>query len=907
MDTPPVFPLVSAWFDYGVKAAGDNPALVFQERTLSYHVLDRFSNQIAHYLIRNGVVRGDRVGLCLDRSIEMVAVLIGIVKAGAAYVPLDPTYPPDRLAMMEEDARLRGLVAHAVYADQFTNRKNGLILWEDIEQEVERESMGPVGIEPDPEDVVYVMFTSGSTGRPKGIALPHRALSNLIEWQLERATFRSGARVLQYSSVSFDVSFQEIYSTFASGGTLCLISNADRRDPRRLLRQLIDQRIERLFLPYVAMRSLMEAAHILGEYPTALKEINTAGEQLRVDDAVRSFFASIEGSSLDNHYGPTETHVITAYLLEGDPANWPDLPPIGLPLKNTSVIILDEKMQPVPGGESGELYLGGRNLALGYIHRDDLTHEVFIPNPFKSPGRPLLYKTGDLARVNPGGQIEFLGRSDHQIKIRGHRIEPGEINNAAADCPGISECLTHAVEGAGRVLQLASYYTLAAGAGPDAADLREHLAKKLPDYMVPSFLIELDVVPYTPSGKVDFKSLPRPSLGAGCIAGQDIHYESDAEAALAEVWRELLELDGIPRQASFFELGGDSLRAVTLVLKIGQRFGVDLPLAVLAQAPTLAELARVIEGKVDLPDMSCYRSLQIIQRGVPGAVPLFLVAGAVNVLFYREFAQRLGTPRPVYGFQWSGWDGRRGERTYMEMACRYRDELMKHYPEGPLVLGGHCAGGLVAVELARLLKEAGREVMNPLIIWDSPNLNSPHFHKSEPWDNAAEAQAFREMKKTLAGLKRGAAVDDTSNEDYSPPQGVARMIRSVPGVLSLSRLLRNAVGDMKTVSDRFRITLSLLRGQPVPMELRRKHCLWTCVRAIKRHRISRCSMDVLYFRSDTMLGRILDLNGWWNDPYFGFAEICDGRFEAHAVGGGQVEILGAPEVAEIVNQLFEKS
>jgi len=829
-------------------------ALVFRDASLSCSELDVFSNRIAHYLAKAGVRHGDNVGLCLDRSIEMVAVLLGILKAGAAYVPLDPAYPAERLGMMQEDARLRHVLTHSAHAHLFADA----MVWEEIAGEVAKQSPTPVAVETGTEDVAYVIFTSGSTGRPKGIEMPHRALANLIEWQLERKTFRPGAKVLQYSSISFDVSFQEIATTLASGGTLYLISDKERRDPRLLLGQLEEQGIGRLFLPYVAMRSLIETAHALGTYPPELKEIITAGEQLRVDGGVRDFFSKIEGATLDNQYGPSETHVITAQLLEGDPSAWPDLPSIGTPLKNCEAFILDGEMKAVPDGEEGELYLAGRNLALGYIGRDDLTQAAFLD----LPGFPRLYKTGDMAARNPDGSIAFLGRRDHQIKILGHRIEPGEINNAASQLPGIGQCLAHAFEGSDGVLRLAAYYTVETGAFVSYGELRQHLDSKLPDYMVPAFLIELDEFPYTPSGKVDLKSLPKPSIENSRYAEEEIRYESETEEVLSKVWSELLGFEGIPRTADFFELGGDSLRAVTLFLKIQQRFGCDLPLATLLQASTLEALARHIEQGAD-DGLSGYRSLKLVQRGAEGVVPLFLVhGGAGNILCFSTFAKNLAPDQPVYAFQWSGWDGGRGETSIEEMARAYRDELLKEFPGGAVRIGGYCIGGFIAMELARLLREAGVKVQEPLIVFDSPNLRSKTYHPVDP-DSSQES---------LPWLKR------------TPIYALARRARTW---LSLRKIEKRALGSEK-----------------IPFSARNWYCGQTQQAAVRKHRSAGTELPVLYFRSDCQ-GADMMLSGWWSSPCMGFEEVCKGAFDAHILGGTHDGILDHPEVAERVNEVMK--
>ncbi len=892
---PPRFATVNRWMAYGFALSPDQSALSFQGVEVGYRELDALSNRIANYLIGHGVRHGDCVGMCLDRSSEMVAVLIGILKAGAAYVPLDPAYPSDRLSMMVEDARLHCLLSHARHARLFDQA----MVWENIIDEIAAESPAPSGVEVGPESVAYVIFTSGSTGRPKGVAMPHRALANLIEWQLERDTFKPGARVLQYTSISFDVSFQEMITTLVSGGTLYLMGNEDRRDPRKLLRQLVDQRIERLFLPYVAMRSMIEAAHMIETYPVFLKETITAGEQLRVDDPVRAFFKKMEGASLDNQYGPSETHVITAQLLEGNPDDWPDLPSIGTPLKNCGAFILDGNMKPVADGETGELYLAGRNLAQGYIHREDLTKNVFIRNPLDESGTSLLYKTGDLASYNPDGTIAFLGRRDHQIKVRGHRVEPGEINNAVSAFPGIGQCLTHLIGEAGGVSQLATYYTDKSGAGIDGSALREHLEKKLPEYMVPAFLIEISGVPYTPSGKVDLKALPKPSVGNSLYADEEVRYNTDIEKGLAVIWSELLGLDGIPSSADFFELGGDSLRAVTLFLRIQQQFDVDLPLSTLLQSSTLGALARQIADKGENSDFSGCRSLRLIQRGADGVVPIFLVHGGDGqVLLFGEFAKNLGADQPVYGFQWTGLDGGRGEASVRKMAEAYTRELLEHFPEGSIRMGGYCLGGLIAIEMVHLLRNTGVEVLEPLIVIDSPNLQAKAYTPRSP---CATRSAMAEFERVRAELARQNILKDTRIHSVYVPQdapsgAIGWLKRSYPYSL---------VREARTHARLKKLSKQALKGNTVPYSSRGWYGGQTAVKAARNHKSRGFKGAVLYLRSGLCHGAEMLLSGWWTSLYLGFDELCEGEFDGHVLGGGHDEILKRPEVAEIVKKAIE--
>ncbi|MFB2977576.1 amino acid adenylation domain-containing protein [Microseira sp. BLCC-F43] len=426
-------------FEAQVEGTPQAEAVVYEEQQLTYQQLNQKANQLAHYLQGLGVGPEVLVGICIERSLEMVVGVLGILKAGGAYVPLDPAYPSERLAYMLSDSSVRVLLTSKKLLStlpQLAQAAQGYKIvcldkdWEVISQENSENPLSQV----QPDNLAYVIYTSGSTGQPKGVAMRHLALCNLIWWQLQNTTVSSTGRTLQFAPLSFDVSFQEIFSTWCSGGTLVLIKEEVRRNPVALLNFLTDKEIERIFLPFVALQQLALAVNS-ASVPTTLREVITAGEQLQITSAIANLFGQID-CTLYNHYGPTESHVVTAYKLTGEVSSWSALPPIGRPISNTQIYILDKFLQPVPIAIPGELYIGGYCLALGYFNRPELTQERFIPNPFGS-GR--LYKTGDIARYLRDGNIQYLGRADHQVKVRGFRIELGEIEAMLTQHPAVKE------------------------------------------------------------------------------------------------------------------------------------------------------------------------------------------------------------------------------------------------------------------------------------------------------------------------------------------------------------------------------------------------------------------------------------------------------------------------------------
>jgi amino acid adenylation domain-containing protein len=883
---------VTGWLNQGFDRYKTSTALYFEEESLSYDELDQQSDRIASYLAKQGIDKGDHVGICLERSTEMIASILGILKSGAAYVPLDPNYPVDRLDIMREDARLSLLMAHKKYADRFETNTGQVVFWEDISNKLSRFSASPPAVDIDGEDIAYVIFTSGSTGRPKGIEMPHRALSNLIDWQLERGYFKKEVKVLQYSSISFDVSFQEIATTIASGGTLFLINDDERRDPRILLKILSDLEIERLFIPFVALRSLVEVAIMTDKIPDSLKEVITAGEQLRVDSGLRQFFTQLPDSVLENQYGPSETHVVSAHLLDRDPSTWPDLPPIGKPIKNTGIYILDESLEPVKKGETGELYLAGQNLAHGYIGRKELTDNVFIQNPLDIPNQPILYKTGDLGFYNKDGDIEFLGRADHQIKIRGYRVEPGEINIAGAKYPGIAQCITHEVHDQGSHPQLVTYYVPQKPGEIDKEEFKAHLDELLPDYMMPAFVMEIDDIPYTPSGKLNLKSLPKPDKQISGAKG-NVTYESETEARLAEIWHELLGFQSISRSADFFDLGGDSLNAVTLFMKIEEQFDKYLPLSTLTQASTIEDLSKIIDGSNKEIDFRRFRSLQVIQPGNPDKVPLFLVhGGAGNVLMFKDLAKGLSEDQPIYAFQWSGWDGNKGEDDILEMARSYKKELREAYPVGPYRLGGHCIGGIVAIEMAKLLKEEGAEILDPILVSDAPNLYSQYYHADEPESVSTDKVAFKRMVSNLESKipenpeRKVPQRKNVQKDDYSIRR-FPNLAKYFPFYVQLGKIFFKVADKVQLL----RIFVLTKFSIKIPIQDRFRYSTISQKTAIKKYEKTIYEGDILYLKSEVVYGRTMGLQGWWNDIYFGFRELCSGQFDAYVIGGEHNDVL----------------
>jgi len=584
-------------FEQQVEERPDAIAVVFEDEQLTYRELNRRSNQLAQYLRKHGVGPEVLVGICLERSIDMVVGVLAILKAGGAYVPLDPSLPEERLSFMVEDSGAKVLLCQAVFEELFSSFRDACIVLDFEKNEIERQPVDAPILEQSAESLAYIIYTSGSTGTPKGVAMQCGALTNLISWQIGASSGAEGSKTLQFAPLSFDVSFQEMFSTWCTGGTLVMISNEQRRDPAGLFELVSDGRIERLFIPVTMLKQLAEFGDFEKRRGENLREIITAGEALQISNEITNFFAYLKNCQLINQYGPTESHVVTTFVLTDSPEEWPTYPSIGRPISNTQVYLLDTYLSPVPIGVPGELYIGGEGLSRGYLNRPDLTAEKFIPNPFSRKPGARMYRTGDMARYMPDGNIKFLGRKDDQVKVRGYRIELGEIEAVLGQHPVVREAVVVAREDSPGDLRLTAYVVGIPGSALSLQELRNHVQQKLPEYMVPAVIVLLDSLPLTPNGKVDRKALPapdprRPELEQGYVAPR-----SPIEEIIAEIWSEVFKLEKVGVHDNFFDLGGHSLLATQLISRILSEVQCQLPLRTLFERPTIAGVASQIEAQ----------------------------------------------------------------------------------------------------------------------------------------------------------------------------------------------------------------------------------------------------------------------------------------------------------------------
>ncbi|MGS1054645.1 non-ribosomal peptide synthase/polyketide synthase [Burkholderia glumae] len=708
----PFVPSVAALVEAQVRRTPDAPAVAQcspedgAERVLSYAQLDQQANALAHHLIARGVRPGDRVAICVQRCPEMVVGLLAILKAGAGYVPLDPSYPPARLAYMLADSAPAALLLQRATAPLLEPGAVPAILLDAADGWPRAPRDRPAVAGQGPAQLAYLIYTSGSTGQPKGVAMAHGPLVNLLQWQ---AGVVAAGRTLQFAALGFDVAFQEIFGTLAAGATLELIDAELRLDFRRLWAHIRARGVARLYLPYIALQALAEAALAEGAgCAPALREVITAGEQLRITPQLGAFFTRHRGCRLHNHYGPTESHVCVAHTLPDDPAAWPALPPIGRPVGNARIYLLDAHGEPVPEGVAGEIHIGGAQVALGYRHHEALSRARFVADPFAGRPGARLYRSGDLGRWRADGTLDYLGRNDDQVKIRGFRVEPGEIAARLARCAGVREAAVVALEAgtAPGERRLVAYWS---GAARGAEDLRAELQASLPEHMVPSAYVRLAALPLTPNGKLDRRALPAPQPSAYPSRAYQAP-QGETEQALAALWAELLQRETIGRHDSFFALGGHSLLAMTLLDRIEKTFAVRLSISTLFAYPELARQARQID--VPLAVVSPVAMTLPLKLRDEGGPVLFCVHPASGLSWSYVGLARYPRGRfQVYGLQAAGIEpDTRPAESVAAMSRQYIEAMRRVQPRGPYRVLGWSMGGLVAFEIACQLQAQGERV-----------------------------------------------------------------------------------------------------------------------------------------------------------------------------------------------------
>ncbi|MEL6263547.1 MAG: amino acid adenylation domain-containing protein [Cyanobacteria bacterium J06626_6] len=581
-------------------------AATLNQQKITYQQLNQRANQLARYLQTLGAQPGSLIGLYLNRSLEMLVGMLAILKAGGAYVTLDPEYPAERLTFMLEDTQISILLGQASLSQNSPFQSRATLI--DLEGALEQNcsflgsfSYNNLPCNTTPEDLAYVIYTSGSTGRPKGVTIPHRAVNRLV-CQTNYIDIQPSDRVAQVSNASFDAAPFEIWSALLNGAQLVLIDKAVLLSPRAFSAQLREHRVSSLLLTTALFN---QVASVRPETFSGLRYLLFGGEAAD-PKWVRTVLEKGKPQRLIHAYGPAENTTISTCYEVTAVSEADTTVPIGTPIANTQVYILSDRLEPVPMGVVGELYVGGDGLARGYLNRPELTAERFVHHPFSAAPNARLYKTGDLARYLADGEIEFIGRKDHQVKIRGFRIELGEIGTVLAQHPLVGDELIVVQDLPNGEKRLVAYVT-PREASPSSRDLRQFLQTRLPGYMVPSAFTVLDRFPLTPNGKVDRQALPEPAEGLLANKGDFVAPRTKTEKQLGQIWCELLHLDAVGLRDSFFELGGHSLLATRLSSQIQDVFAVEIPLKTVFESPTLEELSMVVEEAIAQPSHSAQK------------------------------------------------------------------------------------------------------------------------------------------------------------------------------------------------------------------------------------------------------------------------------------------------------------
>jgi len=841
-------------------------ALIFGNHQLTYSELNQRANQLAWHLKKLGVGPDMLVGILAERSLEMVVALLGILKAGGAYVPIDPDYPPDRVAFMLEDAEAPVLLTQSGFADRVPGHKGETLCLDSEWEKISHESTINPPTVTIPDNLAYVIYTSGSTGQPKGAMNTHRGICNRLLWMQEQYGLTASDRVLQKTPFSFDVSVWEFFWPLLAGSRMVLAKPGGHKDPAYLADLIDDEQVTVLhFVPSMLAIFLDEPK---AKRCGSLRHVICSGEALPF--SLQEKFFGLSPAQLHNLYGPTEAAVDVTYWACQRESNR-KIVPIGSPVANTQIYILDRNMKPTPIGVAGELHIGGVQVGRGYHNRQELTKEKFIPDPFSRNPEGRLYKTGDLCRWLPDGAVEYLGRMDFQVKIRGQRIELGEIEAALGRHEAVKQCVVVAREDSAGDKILTAYFESWAGPTPLATTLRQFLGQQLPDYMVPSVFVPVEKLPLSPNGKIDRKALPDAEKQRTAITDSYTPPRDSVEQILVQLWAKVLPIKTVGVHDNFFELGGHSLLAVRLVTEIEKVYGKRLPLATLLRAQTVAELAEILRKEQWQPS---WQSLVPVRAG-GSRPPLFLMhSHGGNVLEYFPLASHLDERQPVYALQARGLDGQIvSGRSVEEMVASYLHEIRSLQPEGPYFLGGYCSGGVLAWEAARQLAAVGEKVAL-LVMIQTFHPACVHF---KPETNFLQRWWYRTKKRI--DLER----------DHLSVHGKNHLLERCRRTIDILQA-RTAIAFEKITGRK--------RGGKQPS------MAYILERLADEHNRARDNYVPTGYAGDAVLFRSSkQLSGLATDYSLGWDGLISGEFEICELPGHQEAMLREPNVSKFADEL----
>ncbi len=852
----PAEPTFLEVFERRTRASPDSPAVQVGDTTLSYAELNRRANRLAHYLREIGVRPNDLVAVGTADPHSFPEAILGVLKSGAAYVPLDPSYPRERLRFMLSDAGAEVLIAGPDSPTDLTMAGLRTVHLQHDRDAIGRASEADPAPMAGPNDLAYCIYTSGSTGRPNGVLVRHRSLLNLAKAEADAYKLGPQHRTLQFASLSFDVSVEEIFPAWYAGGVVVIPERRITAPDAAFMRLLEEQRVSVLHLPPVFWSEWIRTVQETGRaVPKTLEVLEVGGEEPSA--AAYSEWQALAGDRIRwfNGYGPTEA-TVTATIYEAKPRSAPlHRIPIGRPIANTRCYVLDRWLMPVPTGARGELFIGGVGVADGYHNRPELTAERFLPDPFSDCSDARMYRTGDLARFLPDGNLEYLGRRDQQVKVRGFRIELTGVESVLNAHPQVTAAVVVAPrEGASRRL---AAYVVAGAAAPSVEDLRRFLSDRLPPYMVPSNIALVDKLPTTPAGKVDRISLEK--LPPVAEHRRDSEPPINGlEACLLRLWRKALGNDSIGVTDGFFEVGGHSLLAARLFANVEKLSGREIPLIYLYQYPTVRGFAEAMRNRGWQP-----RSPLVPLQADGARPPLFFVT-PFNVWELHRLAHRLGDDQPFYGLQPLGLRERGEMPSSIEaLADAYMRELRRTCPSGPYRLGGLSAGGVVAFEMAQRLRHDGERVEVLFLLDSYVGTGSKPFR-------------IRRLQRRLGAQWRD----------------LSRLGLRGKGAYILSGLGRTAR----------RITAPLRGGADPGARNRRGELRGLAERVVAAH-----GRAVLAYRARPYDGRIVlftsdpEAMTLARDPSDSWRELARGPFEVHPISAVHEEMLREPAVEQLAD------
>jgi amino acid adenylation domain-containing protein len=851
-------------FEQQVKLTPDSLALISEFEKVTYRQLNHRVNQLAHYLQKQGVTKETLVALCLERDLDMVVGILAILKAGGAYIPLDPSYPVERLNFMLWDSQASLLITKQEILEKLSLSTAQTVCLDIHKDEIAQESSeNPINISSS-DNLAYIIYTSGSTGTPKGVLGTHRGTVNGLYWLWKTYPFTQTEVCCQKTAISFVDSIWEIFAPLLRGIPTVIISNATILDPQLFIETLARHKVTRIILVPSLLRLLLDNYSHLVKKLSQLKLWITSGEALSVK-LVQSFQKLMPLAKLINLYGSSEVSANATYYDTSLLPNPAHSVPIGRPINNTQVYVLNRDLQPTPIGVIGELYIGGDGLAKGYLNRSELTQKRFIDSPF-IPGKKL-YKTGDLVRYLKDGNLEYLGRHDEQIKIRGFRVELGEIATVITQHPDIQESVVIASDDTQENQHLIAYVVTVKQ--DIAAQLLPYLQQKVPNYMLPSAFVVLDALPLTPNGKVDKRALQNYEIIRQVTNKFFVAPRNFTELSLVKLWENLLNTSPIGVTDNFFDLGGHSFLAVRLMAQIQDRFGHNLPLSTLFENPTIEKLAIIVSQ----PSRQSSNSPLVAINSDGKKIPFFCIHGAGgNISPYFNLSKRLGEDYPFYALEDTLEQDKPEIISVEETATRYLQEIRKVQPNGPYLLGGHCYGGVLAFEIAQQLQKQG-QIVSLLVVIDAILSEIPI--ESTDSDDAKFLLRIAESIKT------------ESNINFSLP---FEELRDLPLTEQLNLINKNA---------------NFIFSDAEIQDFLRYYKLFKAHVQAMRNYIPRVyPQSITLFRASEEIIHDFDNPEWYtDDPSLGWGKCSSQPIQVIDVPGDHFSIFVEPHIQELAKQL----